>query len=318
MFGPLPRAHLIGPALLIVAGCLLPLVANQYQLYILNTLAMYAVLAIGLDILVGRAGQFAFSHIAFFGIGAYTTAALKLNFGVTTLLGVAAGMLICAAVGALIAFPATRLKSIYLALATFGFAQAAHWIFQNWITVTGGPDGLRPGGADIFGLPIESDRMAFRTLAIILTLTIVATLYLMRSRLGRSLTAIRDSEHVAAVSGISVRRTKIAAFTISSAYAGLAGGMLTMFNSFIHPDNFGFAPVVLLLSMLVVGGMGSLPGTLLGVVVIGLLPELLRTTMSDVVVWQEVVYGVILVGSIMFMPNGVWHLVKQLAGGGRP
>ncbi|TQN62436.1 branched-chain amino acid ABC transporter permease [Agrobacterium tumefaciens] len=317
MFGPLPGKHLIGPALLVASGFIVPLVANRYQIYILNTLAMYAVLAIGLDILLGRAGQFAFSHVAFFGVGAYTTAALKLNFGVTTPVGIVAGMLLCALVGALIAIPATRLKSIYLALATFGFAQAAYWLFQNWLSVTGGPDGLRPGGADFFGIPIMSDGAAFRTLSLMLALTIVATLYLMRSKLGRSLTAIRDSEHVATVSGISVRRTKIAAFTISSTYAGLAGGMLTIFDSFIRPDNFGFAPIVLLLSMLVVGGMGSLPGTLVGVAVIGLLPELLRTTMHSALAWQEVVYGVILVLSIMFMPNGIWQLAKRLARGDR-
>jgi len=311
MFGRLPPAHLVGPGLLLVAAFLLPGIANEYQLYVLSSLCMYAVLAVGLDLLVGRAGQFAFSHIAFFGIGAYTTAALKLHLGVTTLVGIMFGMILCGAVGALIALPATRLKSIYLALATFGFAQAAYWIFQNWLPVTGGPDGLRPGAPDIFGLRIVTEGSAFTVMATMLALTIVVTLYLMRSKLGRSIAAIHDSEHVAAVSGVNVRRTKIVAFTISSVYAGLAGGMLTLFSSFIHPDNFNFAPIVLLLSMLVVGGMGSIPGTLIGVVVIGTLPELLRTTMHSFLVWQEVVYGLILIISIMFMPSGIWPLVKR-------
>lgn len=312
MYGPLPRAYLVGPILLLLGSAILPSLLGPYALYLLSTLCMYAVLAIGLDLLIGRSGQFAFSHIAFFGIGAYTTAALKLSYGITTPVGMMAGMVICGLIGALIAIPATRLKSIYLALATFGFAQAAYWVFQNWLAVTGGPDGLRPGTADLFGIPLASDAAAFRVLGAILAVCVLATLLLIRSKLGRALAAIRDSEHVASVSGISVRRTKMAAFVISSVYAGLAGGMMTIFNSFIHPDNFGFAPVVLLLSMLVVGGIASIPGTLLGVLIIGMLPELLRTTMQSYLVWQEVVYGLILILSIMFMPNGIWHLIKHI------
>jgi branched-chain amino acid transport system permease protein len=147
-------------------------------------------------------------------------------------------------------------------------------------------------------------------MAILLSLMLAATMFLTRSKFGRAMCAIRDSEHVAAASGIDVRFTKVIVFAISAVYAGVAGGMYTLFQSFANPEVFGFGQIVLVLSMIVVGGLGTIPGVLLGVVLLGLLPEILRTTMRNLLVWQELVYGIILILAMMFMPRGLWGLAR--------
>ena len=138
---------------------------------------------------------------------------------------------------------------------------------------------------------------------------IAATMYLTTSKFGRAMCAVRESEHVAAASGIDVRGTKVWAFAISAVYAGVAGGMFTLFQSFVNPEVFGFGQIVLLLSMIVVGGLGSIPGVLIGVALLGLLPEIMRTTMRGLLIWQEFAYGLILILVVMFMPRGIWGLI---------
>lgn len=313
MYGSLPRPLLIWPAIIALGGLLLPDMLNNYVLYVGSALMVYAVLALGLDQIMGRAGQFAFSHIAFYGIGAYMTAILQTRYGVPFPIGLVASAVVSAVIGVLVAKASVRMRHIYLGLATVAFASGMHWVFQTWTSMTGGVDGLRLQPADFILFQSVGDASNFRVLAVMLALVMLATLLLGRSKLGRSMAAIRDSEHVAAVSGISVARTKIWVFVISSVYASIAGSMLVVFNSYISPENFTFAPAVLLLTMLVVGGMGSMPGVLIGAVVLGVLPEVLRTAMHDYLIWQELVYGLILVLSIVLMPQGVWGLVQRVA-----
>jgi branched-chain amino acid transport system permease protein len=151
-------------------------------------------------------------------------------------------------------------------------------------------------------------------MAIILALSLLALLYLMRSRLGRAFCAIRDSEHVAAGSGINVKKVKVIAFVISAVFAGIAGGSYTLFQSFVVPDVLGLGQLVLVLTMVVVGGSGSIIGVLAGVVLIGLLPELLRLAPRGLLVWQEFVYGLILIIATMYMPRGLAGVVDNLRG----
>jgi len=309
VFGSPPLARFAPLALLLIAGFALPQVLPQYFLFLGNILMMYAVLALGLDVLLGWAGQFAFAHVAFFGIGTYTTALLQARLGVPFIIGMPLGAALAGLIGLLIGFPATRLRTVYLALATFAFAEAAQWVFNAWDKLTGGPDGLRISAPSVLGYATGTDPTAFPVMAVILALMIVATMYLTTSKLGRAMCAVRESEHVASASGIDVRTTKVAAFAISAAYAGVAGGMFTLFQSFVNPEVFSFGQIVLLLSMIVVGGLGSIPGALIGVGLLGLLPEILRTTMREFLVWQEFGYGVILVLVIMFMPRGIWGMI---------
>jgi branched-chain amino acid transport system permease protein len=299
---------------LLAAGLLLPALLPQYFLYLGNFLMTFAVLALGLDLLLGWAGQFAFAHIAFFGVGVYGTALLQIRLGVPFVAAMPLAALLAGAIGLLIGLPATRLRTVYLALATFAFAEAAQWIFNSWDKVTGGPDGLRIAAPVLFGYRTGTDPTAFPVVAAILAVMIAATMYLTTSKFGRAMCAIRDSEHVAAASGINVRATKAGAFAISAVYAGVAGGMYTLFQSFVNPDVFGFHQIVLLLSMIVVGGLGAIPGVLIGVALLGLLPEVMRTTMRDLLVWQELVYGFILIFAVMFMPRGIWGFISARRG----
>lgn len=308
-----PGLRQLAPLLLLVlAAGALSLLLPDYYLYLGNLLLMYVILALGLDLLLGWSGQFAFAHIAFFGIGIYGTALLQSRLGIPFILGMPLAAVLAAAIGFVIAVPATRLRTVYLALATFAFAECAQWTFRSWDSLTRGPDGLRIGAPDILGYVIDSDRRALPVIAIIAALVLAGTLHLGRSRLGRSLCAIRDSEHVATASGIDVRRTKVVAFVLSAFYAGIAGGTYTLFQSFVHPDVLGVWQLVLVLTMVVVGGSGSLPGVILGVVLLGLLPEALRAAPRDLLVWQEFAYGLILILSVMFMPRGIWGLLQGL------
>lgn len=310
MYGGLRGIELAGILLVALAGFILPHLLPGYFLYTGNMLLTYAILAIGLDLLLGRTGQFAFAHIAFFGIGIYGTALLESRVGVPFVLALPIAACIAGATGFLIGFPAARLKAVYLALATYAFAECAQWVFRTWDPVTGGPDGLRFPPPVIFGYETGTDSSAFPVVAVILALVLATTLYLTKSKLGRHMCAIRDSEHVAAVSGIDVRGVKVIAFTISAVFAGIAGGTYTLFQSFINADVLGAAQLVTVLTMIVIGGSGSIIGVLFGVVIIGLLPEVLRAMPQSLLVWQEFVYGAILVAAIVFMPQGLWGLVK--------
>lgn len=306
MYGSPSFKRLVRLLLLLGLGFVLPMLVPQYFLYIGNYLMTFAVLAIGLDLLLGWAGQFAFAHIAFFGVGAYGTVLLQTRLGLPFIVALPAAALLASLIGMLLAFPAARLRAVYLALATFAFAEGAQWVFNSWDPVTGGADGMRIKAPVMFGYTMGTDPAAFPVITAMLALVLAATLYLTTSKLGRSLCAIRDSEHAATASGIDVRATKVIVFSISAAYAGIAGGMFTTYQSFMNPENFGFAQIVLVLSMIVVGGLGTLPGTLIGVVLLGILPEVMRTSMKSLLIWQEFVYGLILVLAMMYMPRGLW------------
>lgn len=310
MTGALAPRHLIAIAILIVLGLVLPRFLSQYLLYMGNLLMMYAVLALGFDLLLGWSGQFAFAHIAFFGIGIYGTALLHVRLGIPFVVGMPIAAAGAGLIGFMIGVPATRLRAVYLSLATFSFAECAQWVFRTWDSVTRGADGLKIPAPHIFGYAVGTDGRAFPVIALILALVLVSLLFLSTSGFARSLAAIRESEHVAAASGINVAFTKVLAFTISAVYAGIAGGMYTLYQSYINPDTLGVTLLVLLLSMLVVGGSGSIPGVLVGVALMGMLPEALRFAPRALLVWQEFAYGLIIIVAIMFMPRGLWGIVR--------
>jgi branched-chain amino acid transport system permease protein len=318
MYGDPSSRSFAGILVLLALGFLLPLALPEYYLYLGNTLMMYAILALGLDLLLGWSGQFAFAHIAFFGIGIYASALLQMRLGVPFIAGVPIAAGLAGLVGLLIAIPATRLRTVYLALATYAFAECAQWVLRTWDSLTKGSDGLRFSPPDLLGYVVDTDRRAFPAMAIILALVLLSFLYLTRSKLGRALCAIRDSEHVAAACGIDVKRTKAAAFVLSAVYAGVAGGTYTLYQSFVTPDSVGLAQLILVLTMVVVGGSGSIAGVLVGVALIGLLPELLRVAPRGLLVWQEFFYGLILILATMFMPRGLWGFAEALLARARP
>ena len=298
--------HLALMALLVVL-CVLPFTVTGYVLYVVNLLMVYAVLALGMHVVIGEAGQFALSHTAFYGIGIYVAGIVNTAWHPPFIVSILAGGLLSAVLGYVIGFLALRMRDIYLALATFAFGEAMQWVFLNWESVTGGSNGMRMQPAQLFGLTLTNDLQAYPFVVAIAALMLWLTVWLSRSQFGSALRAVRESDVAAMAMGINARAMKQAAFAISSALAGIAGGMYTLFVSFISPDSLGFQTTILILTMVVVGGIGSVRGAVAGAIAFGIISELLRQALSI----QEILYGAILLGFIMFKPRGLFADTKK-------
>lgn len=300
------RSFLGLTVVLLVVAVALPLLTSGYVVYVGNLLLVFVVLSLGLHLVVGEAGQFALAHAAFYGIGIYTAALCTNLLALPFALSLLAGGCASAVCGFAIGFLSLRMRDIYLTLSTFAFGQAAQWVFLNWTPVTGGPNGLNIKPASILGTAILSDAAAF-PIVVVATVAVVALVAgLHSSTVGRSFRAVRESEIAAAAVGINVRRAKVLAFTLSAFVAGAAGGLFTLFSTFIHPDSLGFQTTILVLTMLVVGGIGSVPGAIGGAVAFGLISELLRQVPS----YQEVIYGAVLMVFMVCAPRGLVTLLR--------
>lgn len=285
-----------------VVLAILPFVASGYVLFIVNLLMVYVVLALGLHIVLGETGQFALSHVAFYGIGIYTAGIINNAWQLNFVLPIVAAALIAGVLGYLLGALAIRMRDIYLALSTFAFGEAMQWVFLNWTEVTNGSNGYRMSPAQLFGYELTSDARAYPFVIAITILMLWLTVHLSRSRLGSAFRAVRESDVAAQAMGVNVNVIKRVAFMFSAAYAGLAGAMFAMFSSFIHPDSLGFQATVLILIMVVVGGIGSVRGAIAGAIIFGLISELLRQVLS----FQEMIYGGILILFMMFFPKGLF------------
>ena len=280
----------------------LPFTASGYVLYVVNLLMVFVVLALGMHVVIGEAGQFALSHTAFYGIGIYTAGLVNAAWHPPFVVSIVAGGLLSALLGYVIGLLALRMRDIYLALATFAFGEAMQWVFLNWESVTGGSNGMRMQPAELFGLKLSNDLQAYPFVVLLAALMLWLTVLLSRSQFGSCLRAVRESDVAALAMGINVKAMKQTAFAISAAFAGVAGGMYTLFTSFIHPESLGFQTTILVLTMVVVGGIGSVRGAVAGAIAFGLISELLRQALSI----QEVIYGAILMGFMMFKPRGLF------------
>lgn len=295
----LDRWALLASAVLLL---ILPFTVSGYVLYVVNLLMVFVVLALGMHVVIGEAGQFALSHAAFYGIGIYTAGLMNSAWHPPFFVSILAGGLLSAVLGYLIGFLALRMRDIYLALATFAFGEAMQWVFLSWEKVTGGSNGMRMQPAELFGYRLTNDLQAYPFVVVLAALMLWLTVVLSRSQYGSSLRAVRESDVAAMAMGINVKAMKQSAFAISAAFAGIAGGMYSLFTSFIHPESLGFQTTILVLTMVVVGGMGSVRGAVAGAIAFGLISELLRQVMSI----QEVIYGMILMGFMMFKPKGLF------------
>lgn len=280
----------------------LPFTTSGYVLYVVNLLMVFVVLALGMHLVIGEAGQFALSHTAFYGIGIYTAGLINTAWHPPFIVSILAGALLSAVLGYVIGLLALRMRDIYLALATFAFGEAMQWVFLNWEKVTGGSNGMRMQPAELFGLKLTNDLQAYPFVIALTALMLWFTVALSRSQYGSALRAVRESDVAAMAMGVNVKRMKQSAFALSAAYAGTAGGMYTLFTSFIHPESLGFQTTILVLTMVVVGGIGSVRGAVAGAIAFGLISELLRQALSV----QEIIYGAILMGFMMFKPKGLF------------
>jgi len=295
-------------AALVVALLLMPVFFTGYVVYIANVTLVYIVLALGLHILTGEAGQFALSHAASYGIGIYTAAIVnKSALGIFPL-PILAGGLVAGALGLFVGLVALRMRDIYLALATFAFGEAMQWVFLDWSSVTGGANGTQIAPTAIFRYQILNDKQAYPVVLALTAILIVATLALSRSRTGSALRAVRESEVAAMAVGVNVRRIKLTAFVLSGVYAGLAGGIFTLFSTYIGPESLGFQTTIFVLTMIVVGGLGSVLGAICGAVIMSLGSEMLRNALS----YQEIIYGVLLMGFMMYASGGVIEPLRRV------
>lgn len=304
-----------GLAVLAVVLAVLPFTASGYVLYIVNLLMIYIVLALGLHLVIGETGQFALSHAAFYGIGIYAAGILNNTWHLNFVISVLVSGAITAVLGYLLGALAIRMRDIYLALSTFAFGEAMQWVFLNWTEVTNGSNGYQMAPAQFFGFELTSDARAYPFVILGAALMLWLTVRLSRSQLGAAFRAVRESDVAAQAMGVNVNVVKRVAFMCSAAYAGIAGGLYTTFASFIHPESLGFWATILILIMIVVGGIGSVRGAVVGALIFGLISELLRQVLS----FQEIIYGLILIGFMMFAPRGLFSgraRARKTAAGG--
>ena len=293
--------------LFLVVLLLLPLVTDRYVQYVLNLVLVYVIVGIGLNLLLGYAGQFAFAHAALMGIGAYTAALLMYRFQVSFWIALPTAGIVATVIGSLGALPALRMKRVYLALVTLAFAELIQWVLIHWKWLTYGTDGVRVKAPEFFGYSLHGDhRMFYLLLAVAVVLYVVAK-RIVESRIGRSLVAIRENENVAQCNGISIARTKGLVFALSAFYAGIGGALYAVTLGFIVPDAFGMFQLVIHFSIVVIGGLISMFGSVLGAIMLTTLPELLRGFQS----LQEIIFGVLLMMFIVFMPAGLAGLAKR-------
>lgn len=282
---------------------------ETYVLGILIALAIYGVLAVSQDLLIGFTGLFTIVQGALFGMGAYTSAVLALKFGVGFWWGALAALFAGGIVSLLIALPSLRVSGHYLVLASFGVQEVLHGLYLNLDAVTGGPGGLRGiPRPKMFGIEIATNGAylaLYTAMAAVLVLFILA---LVRSPFGLLLKAIREDELVPQALGKPVVALKIKAFVISGAIAAVAGAMYAHYITFISPETFDVHASIFILTMVLIGGIGTLWGPLLGAAVLILLPEALRFLPLDSATLgplRQIVYGAILVAFCFARPRGL-------------
>lgn len=280
---------------------------GTYPTYLLSLAMINVIAAIGLNLLIGNSGQISLCHSSFMAIGAYASALLTAKTGVPFWGAIPCGAAAAAGAGLLLGLPARRLSGIYLALATLGFLQIVQIAIEEFAELTGGVRGMTIPKARLVtsGAPLT----AFALFCVVLAacaLSIWIAANLLRSRTGREFNAVRQSPHAAQALGISVARVKLTAFAISAAYAGLAGGLFAIVVGFIDPNEFGIAASLRQLTFVVVGGVGSLAGSVLGATLLSALPEILRPVKE----YSELVSALILLAALLFLPHGlvaIWH-----------
>lgn len=266
---------------------------NFWAVYsnVVLTLGINGLLALSIWLTLG-CGMLSIGNAAFMGLGAYTAALITMNLGWPFPVSLAAGMVVPAALAFVIGKPTLRLSGIYLAMATLGFGEVVRITLLNWESLTGGALGLN-------GIPQLTQ---WWHVALALALTIVVLWRLRRSKVGRAFEAIKEDDTAAGLMGIDVANMKMLAFVLGAAIAGLAGGLDAHLTFFIGPQEFGFDKGVDILTMAILGGIGSLPGPIIGAAILTLLPELLRS-LKD---FRLVVNGLILVLIVLFLPKGIW------------
>lgn len=315
---------LIGLLLLFVV---IPFIVGPYSLYILNTIGIYAIAAIGLNLLVGYTGQISLGHGAFFGVGAYTAAILATKTGFPIWLSIPAAGIVTAAVGVLFGLPSARLKHLYLLIATLAGQFIIEYVLVQWESLTGGAEGISIIGATFLKIDLGNDRTFYFLIFICFAIMTWIAVNLVRTRYGRAFIAIRDNDRAAEGMGIPIFRYKLLSFAISSFYAGFAGGLYAYYMMSITPEPFNLWLSIVFIAMIIIGGLGNVPGSVFGAIFIVVLEELLSygteylmnmgasvDAAITIAPLREFVFGLAIVMFVIFEPKGlaeVWRIIRS-------
>lgn len=300
--GSLGRHRLMPVLLLAVLVALAPLLfPSGFYYRIFALVYIFALAAVGLNLLMGYAGQVSLGHAGFMGIGAYAAAIGPAHFGLPGWVSLIIGAVLSALIAFLVGRPILRLKGHYLAVATLGFGLLLAIVFTSEAEWTGGPDGMSVSRLVLFGWSVRGSETWYWVSAVLFLAGAAIAYNLIESPAGRAMRAIHDSETAAGVLGVDVSRTKLLVFVISSVYASIAGSSLAFFNGLVTPDVAGFLRSIELVAMVVLGGMGSVVGSLVGAAVLVLLPQAL-TFLHD---YEHMVLGLIIMGVMIFLRDGI-------------
>jgi branched-chain amino acid transport system permease protein len=279
---PLPIARWAVAGLAFVFVVVVPLVASPYLMTLLNLVLIAVVGAIGLDILVGYTGLISIGAGGFMSVGAYTAANLVVRLGLPFWVAIPAGGLMAALVGIVVGIPSLRIKGIYLAVATLASQFIIEWLINHVTWISGGIEAsIQVPPPVVFGYKLVTPQQLYFFLLFFAVVAIVATLNLVRSRIGRAFIAIRDQDIAAEIIGINIFRYKLYAFAISSFYAGVTGVLYTYYLGIANYEQFGIDVSINYLAMIIIGGLGSVQGAVFGAAFITLLPEATRLFLTD-------------------------------------
>ena len=293
-----------------IIALVIPFVANEYLLFMANTVLVYVLVTVGFNIIIGNLGQLAFANTAFFGIGAYTAAILMVYAGVPYVVAVVAAAAAGGAAGFLASVTALRgIRLYYLAMITLAFGELMRWVYLHGDKVTRGSDGLLMPQVSFFGIPFDSETPKFYVFLLFTVLVVKATSNLMRSRVGRAIVAIRDNEASTASLGIHTARYIVLAFVWSGAVVGIAGAMFAALTERVFPESFGLTEVIVHFAMVMVGGAGSIVGSVIGAITMTALPEYFRQFPG----MAELFFGIIIVFVLLFLPKGLVSLLARIS-----
>ncbi len=276
---------------------------SNYLIRVATMIGVYTMLALSLNVITGYTGIVSIGHAGFCAIGAYTSAILSAHFGLNFFVTMLAGAVVAGLFGLLLGLPTLRLSGTYLTIATLGFGEIVRMIALNWRQVTNGPLGIAKIQRPVFlGIELTSRNGGlFYLIWVMVLITTVLILYMVRSKMGRAFMAIRDDQLVARLMGIPTTRYKVAAFVISAFFAGIAGSFYAHMTRYLDPNTFSFDTSIIIISIVILGGMGTLGGMFVGAILLISFPEILRFVQE----YRFIIYGLILVLMIRFRPQGL-------------
>lgn len=276
----------------------------------LTTVGIYSIVAMGFNVLLGFSGQISLGHAAFMGLGAYVSAFVTQNMGLPFEIALLASGIIPIGLGLVLGLVALRLEGHYLAIATMGFGVAIQQTFKVLTGFTNGFAGKTAPSASVFGFTIKGGPSYFILVTVVVVILAIMIHNLAKSKTGRALVAMRDSEHAASAMGINVLKYKLIAFSISAFYAGIAGSLYMHLVKYTQPDVWGTVLSINLLAMVVIGGLGSVGGSILGAAIIVMMPQLVHEipVVNHIASSATILTGLVIILIIKFMPQGIMSL----------